>query len=44
VGREADNVAHQFAQFGATLEEERIWTSNFPEFLWPFVLSDFHVT
>jgi hypothetical protein len=43
VGREANNVAHQLAQHGATLEEERVWTTHFPDFLWPFVISYLHV-
>jgi hypothetical protein len=44
VGREPNNVAHQLAQYEATLEEECIWTTNFPDFLLPFVLFDLHVS
>ena len=42
-GREANTVAHQLAQCGATLDEDCIWITNFPDFLMPFVVSDLHV-
>ena len=40
VGRDANTVAHQLAQHAVTLEGERIWTSDFPNFIWSFVISE----
>jgi hypothetical protein len=44
VGREANTVAHELAQHGATLADECIWTTDFPDFLMPLVLSDVNVS
>jgi hypothetical protein len=40
VGRETNTAAHQIAQYAATREEEQIWISNFPAFIYSAVISE----
>jgi hypothetical protein len=40
VGREANTAAHKLAQYVAIREDEQIWTSNFPAFIYFIVISD----
>ena len=40
VGRDTNTAAHKLAQYAALREDEQMWTSNFPDFIYSIVISD----